>query len=116
MKKYYLSILLSALSCIATAQTFQPNSVKFTCPDGDQIDTSKKIYVSVGERPGGFGECFWRNPEVSFNLSDDGKSVTGITTWKLDGGWLADGCSDIKGEMMSSIGVIARVSCKAQQQ
>jgi hypothetical protein len=108
-------VLLSMISGASFATTFQPNTSNFSCPDGEIINTAKKIDVSVGEQPGGIGRCFWRDPVVSFAVSEDRTSVTGYTTWTLDGGWLADGCSDIKGEKLTSIGVIAKVQCKAQQ-
>lgn len=98
----------------AFASTYQPNTSTFSCPDGEIVDTSKPINISVGERPGGIGECFWRDPVVSFSVSDDRNTVTGRTTWNLDGGWLADGCSDIKGEKMTSQGIVAKVFCKMQ--
>lgn len=114
MRKSIL-ILLSAIG-LAHAQGYQPNTSNFSCPDGEQLDLSKPVNVSVGERPGGIGECFWRNPQVSFRINNELTSITGLTTWTLDGGWLADGCSDVKGENMTSIGIIAQVSCKSQQQ
>jgi hypothetical protein len=113
MKK--LLMILCGITGVASA-AYVPNTINFTCPDGKQVDLAQKVDVSVGERPGGIGECFWRNPVTSFSVSQDGTSITGLTTWTLDGGWLADGCSDIKGENMTSVGVIARVSCKTQQQ
>lgn len=116
MKTKLLALLCCSGIGFSFATTYQPNTSNFTCPDGDVVDVSKKIDVSVGERPGGIGECFWRDPLTSFAVNEDKTSVTAYTTWQLDGGWLADGCSDIKGEKLTSIGVVAKVVCKSQQQ
>lgn len=111
-----LIFILCGITGIASATGYVPNTINYTCPDGKLVDTAQSINISVGERPGGIGECFWRNPVTSFSLSQDGTSITGLTTWTLDGGWLADGCSDIKGEKLTSTGIVALVSCKTQQQ
>lgn len=110
-------LFLIGIGCtsLSFATTYQPNTSNFTCPDGEIINTAKPIDVSVGERPGGIGECFWRDPVTSFSLSDDRTSVIAYTTWSLDGGWLADGCSDVKGEKLTSIGIVAKLQCKTQQ-
>jgi hypothetical protein len=108
-------ILLGAGS-IANATTYQPNTSTFTCPDGEIVDAGKAIEITVGERPGGIGECYWREPEVSFNLNQDRTAITAYTTWKLGGGFMADGCENIKGERMTSVGIIAKMQCKTQQQ
>lgn len=108
-------LIISLFSCSAFATVYQPNTSQFTCPDGEIVDGAKQIQVSVGERPGGIGTCFWGKPVVSFNISQDRTTVTGYTTWTLDGGFIADGCSDVKGEKMTSIGVIAKMNCKTQQ-
>lgn len=113
MKKLLL-LLCGGYIGLSCATTFEPNTSNFTCPDGEVVNTAKPINVSVGDRPGGIGECFWRDPVVSFSVSDDKTSVIGYTTWKLDGGWLADGCEDIKGEKISSQGIVAKVYCKSQ--
>jgi hypothetical protein len=114
MKKLLLLMGLGYAG-ISVATTYQPNTSNFTCPDGEIINTAKPINVSVGERPGGIGECFWKDPVTSFSLSDDLTSITAYTTWSLDGGWLADGCSDVKGEKLTSIGIVAKLQCKTQQ-
>lgn len=111
-----LLLFLSGMSSLVFATTYQPNTSNFTCPDGEILNLAKEVDVSVGEQPGGIGQCYWKNPVTSFAVSPDRTAITGYTTWELDGGWIADGCSDIKGEKLTSIGVIAKVQCKAQQQ
>lgn len=115
MKKSVLLLLATLMSGSVLATTYQPNSSSFSCPDDEIVDSSKSVEISVGERPGGIGECFWRDPVVSFGLTQDRSTLTAYTTWTLDGGFLADGCSNIKGEKITSIGIISKMQCKTQQ-
>ena len=116
IKLKLIPVLMAGLFGCAYAQSnyFIPNTENFTCPDGQKFDSTQKVDVSVGQVPQGFGNCFWGNPKVSFSLNQEGNSISGLTTWKLDGGSMADGCTGIKGEKITTAGVIAKVSCISQ--